>query len=188
MKPIPGYSGYFATERGEIVSVREGFERVLKSNSHKGYLRVNVKRDGDKARTQTDVHKLVLIAYKGDKTDPTHQCRHLNGRAPDNAPDNLRWGTAKENYADAGRHGTQGCGERHSSAKLKAAAVLRIHARAIAGEKQINIAKDYGITQRHVSDIKRMKTWRHLWDNEHPPMAPQISTAFSLGYRPPARV
>jgi hypothetical protein len=33
------------------------------------------------------------------------QCRHLDGNPSNNRPDNLRWGTAKENAADMIRHG-----------------------------------------------------------------------------------
>ena len=47
-------------------------------------------------------------------------------------------------------------------AKLSEAQILRIRARALAGEGQASIAKDYGVTQSHVSRIKTGSVWKQL--------------------------
>ena len=43
------------------------------------------------------VHQLVCEAFHGPRPSPSHIVLHLNEEASDNRPENLRWGTRKEN-------------------------------------------------------------------------------------------
>jgi len=52
------------------------------------------------------LHSLVIRAFHGAKPFPTAVTRHLDGNATNNSPDNLRWGTQKENIQDSIKHGT----------------------------------------------------------------------------------
>ncbi|MGU3661096.1 HNH endonuclease [Methylobacterium fujisawaense] len=132
MRPVPGLRGYFATSRGEVISVRSGAQRILKSRLHKGYLHVAVKYgEGRRSTRKVPVHQLVLLAYEGARPSPLHVSRHLNGDAQDNAPSNLAWGTTAQNAADAMKHGTAVClrrGDHHNRTVLSFEAVLSIRA------------------------------------------------------------
>ena len=51
-------------------------------------------------------HELVLTAW--DRARPYgFVCRHLNGVAWDNRPENLKWGTNEQNFNDIGKHRDQ---------------------------------------------------------------------------------
>ena len=133
---------------------------------HHGYYHVYVKTGkGIATRRSQPVHKLILMAYYGARTEK-QQCRHLNGNALDNRISNIVWGTAKENVQDSKRHGTAAClraGEESNSSKLKTKDVLNIAEQIEAGRPLKKIANDYHITRRHVCDIKLKRTWAHLW-------------------------
>jgi hypothetical protein len=177
MKKIPGYEGYYATEDGQIISVRTGIERALSQKIHKGYLHVFIRKGiGRHTKVKIPVHQLVLMAFKGEKASPELVCRHLNGNPLINIPSNLEWGTSKENAMDSIRHGTAVClrhGEENNASKLTKQQVIDIEHAIKSGALETTIAKQYGISQRHVSDIKLHRTWKFLWGT---PGAGQIYT------------
>lgn len=166
MKEIPQFPGYYATTDGEIISMRSGIPRQLVKQIHKGYYHVFVRRGlGRKTQVKIPVHQLVLTAYKGNKPGDGYVSRHLDGDCFNNRPYNLEWGTVSENVQDSIRHGTAAClkcGDEHPAAKLKENDVLQIIDLLNQGLKQSFIAGMYGISQRHVSDIKLGKTWKQI--------------------------
>ena len=70
----------------------------------KGYWRVSAYLGSGCIRSRY-VHKLVIEAFLGP-TPKGQLVRHLNGVSTDNRIENLAFGTAKDNYADAVRHGS----------------------------------------------------------------------------------
>lgn len=73
-------------------------------------------------------------------------------------------GTPGDNARDRaakGRSGATGArpGEANHQAKITAADVRVIRQRCAGGERQTDVAADYGLTQSHVSDIVRGKRW-----------------------------
>lgn len=167
MKLIPGYPEYFASEQGEIYSGRQGELRKIATRPHKGYLHVNIKTGyGRHTQKKEPVHKLVLLAFHGHKPNEDMVCRHLNGNPTDNQPMNLKWGTTTENVQDSIRHGTAVClrlGEEHPASKLSVGQILFIHNESNKGVRQKTLADMFGIDQKHVSNIKLKRTWKHLW-------------------------
>ncbi len=159
---IPNHPGYYASDDGEIYSARTGILRKLSKRIHNGYYRVNlVDVTNPKRPLVRYVHTLVLNAFVGDKP-AGYVCRHLNGNSLDNRVDNLRWGTTKENVADAIKHGTASClrhGENAVAAKLKLADITEIRKQYSSGQSQKELAVAFSISQRHVSDIVNGKTW-----------------------------
>lgn len=84
----------------------------------------------------------------------------------DNSLDNLAWGTAEENAQDSIRHGTHPSlrlGEERNCSKLTEKDVIEINSLVHQGAKQSELARRYGVCQRHISDIKLKRTWKHLW-------------------------
>jgi hypothetical protein len=53
-------------------------------------------------------------------------------------------------------------GENNSYSKITEVQVLEIKQRLAKGETQKNIAKDYNISKRAVSDINCGRTWSHV--------------------------
>lgn len=78
-------------------------EKYLKiSKTAKGYERVSIGDGG------YSVHRLVCKAFNGLPTNHEELLvMHLNDTPDDNRPENLRWGTAKDNQQDAVRKGRQ---------------------------------------------------------------------------------
>lgn len=162
LKRINAYPDYFAGADGNIYSTRSGALRLLQKRIHRGYYHVTVQTPHALSRkVKEPVHKLILWAFVGLRPDGM-VCRHLNGNALDNRIENICWGTPKENALDAIKHGTAVClrhGEQSVAAKLTLQDVLAIRQQYAQGALQREIAADFGITQRHVSDIVRTKTW-----------------------------
>lgn len=170
MREIPGYPGYYVTEDGDVFSMRSVECRPLVKQLHKGYYHVFVKHGfGRKTKVKMPVHQLVLMAYVGPKPFAEAVTRHLNGNCLDNHISNLMWGTVKENVQDSLKHKTAACirlGELHPCSKLKKEDVLAIRTAVFNGTRQIDIAKQYAISSKHVSDIKLGRTWKHLWGTQ----------------------
>jgi predicted XRE-type DNA-binding protein len=76
-------------------------------------------------------------------------------------PDNLYWGTAKENQQDRLRHPTTGAGEAHPLARITAANVIEIRELLAKQVKQREIADRFGISQPQVSNIGTGRRWVH---------------------------
>jgi hypothetical protein len=105
------------------------------------------------------IHALVSSAFSGPRPEPAFDACHSDGDPRNNRLDNLRWDTKKANQNDRFRHGTMHVGEKCHFAKLTSAQALQILA---DGRKQKDIAFEYGVTQQHISRIKRSASWGHI--------------------------
>lgn len=95
-RPVVGFSGYFVSDKGRVLSIRQGGKlRFLHTYKNRyGYLTVHCRKDG---RNHTAfVHALVLTAFVGACPDG-FQCDHANTVRVDNRLENLRWVTPREN-------------------------------------------------------------------------------------------
>lgn len=110
--PVNGFPGYEVSDHGCVRSwrkngptdeLRDAPRIMTPSNSSKGYLHVNLWRDG--SRFTRNVHRLVLEAFVGS-CPYGEECRHLNGKPSENGLENLAWGTHSDNILDAVSHGT----------------------------------------------------------------------------------
>lgn len=106
-------------------------------------------------------HRLVAIAFLGDKPTPDSQVRHLDGNVKNNHVSNLVWGTAKENAADRCLHGTQILGEDNHNAKLKEKDIPIIRKRMLK-ESNKKISEDYKVSSHTIYAIRIGKTWGWL--------------------------
>lgn len=161
-RDIPGFEGYRAGSDGTIWSCwRKGCPgkvgepygsllttnwRKLKGKAHNRSGHRYVKTRFHKTKLFA-VHHLVLFAFAGPRPDGS-ECRHLNGISNDNRPENLAWGTRRENVADSIVHGTfTGLGKNKRR--------RYIAARKIRGRQQQCFEKPVVITPRKIRGAKR---------------------------------
>lgn len=173
-KEVPGFPGYAAGSDGSIWSCREskrlGYGGGSVAGTGKTWRMLTPKtfrRNGYlflclfPANKTAYVHRLVLAAFSGC-CPPGLQCRHLDGNPKNNRPDNLAWGTPKENQSDMARHGTRRIGERHPSAKLSEDDVAAIRSDYASGATQTSLATKYSVARQCIGDIVTGRTWRHV--------------------------
>lgn len=140
--PIDGFP-YEVSSLGRVRNARTG--KILKPwLAGRGYQYVSL---GGQAKRR--VHRLVAFAFLGGPSDPRMQVCHNDGNPINNRVENLRWDTAKANQADRGKHGTT-----KRNRKLSAEQLAEIRQRLYAGEKQADIALDYGVVRQVISRIK----------------------------------
>lgn len=161
LRLITGTDHYFAGSDGFIYSfndTRGHHPRRLKGAMDRhGYRFVNLRRFG--AMKCRKVHALVCEAFHGEKPDPTLVTRHLDGIRDNNVPENLCWGTAKDNSADTIKHGTALSGERSPVVKLTEKQVRSILARSAAGERGAVLAAEFGVTSGNIYHIVHGRSW-----------------------------
>lgn len=174
--PIPGYEGlYEVSDLGRVRWVRArksigtaAFRLKSPEIDQHGYLRLSLFRDG--ASKHHFVHHLVAEAFIGPRPSEEMHCCHSDGNSLNNTPQNLKWDSIYDNRADRVRHGTHNAGQQHPMAVLGDDQVIAI---AKDPRSQRKIAVDYGVSQATVHLIKARKTWRHLWQSDHPTLVSQ---------------
>lgn len=105
------------------------------------------------------VHRFALVHRGEPQPSPRHEANHIcNMRACLNYR-HLRWGTRADNERDKIAAGTDNAGERNGMARLTADDVAAIRS---ATGSQRSIGERYGISQQHVSVIRRGGAWRRV--------------------------
>lgn len=175
-KPVPGWEGFYEVRAAsqEVRSVdrivgkgvKRGGARLIKgrimapTKMTNGYLAFTFSRDCN--RKWYYLHIAVCEAAHGPKPTPKHRVRHLNGDPLDNRPENLCWGTQKENCQDTVEHGRSTRGEKNSQAALTEDDVREIRARCGRGEPQSRVGRDFNVCQGTVSAIICGRSWQWL--------------------------
>ena len=170
---IPEYIGtYQASDMGRVRSlhrlvdnaVREGHrlpKLVLKpGHNAAGRLQVVLCSGGVTRRYQ--VHRLVYEAFHGFIWGGAYVL-HKDGDHLNNHISNLYLGSQLQNMADKKAHGSQVFGRSHPNAKLNDDAVRRIR---FGGECQVILAKEYGVSQPCIANIRASRTWKHIVDKD----------------------
>jgi len=163
-KPIPGFSDYVVSDAGAIMSLRRSPGHSLgkplppRIDRH-GYIRHCLIGDDGKFHG-VRAHVAVLSAFVGPRPD-RHDGSHINGKKLDNSLANLCWETSSDNHQRKLAHGTLIHGEKHKCAKLRTEQVKDIRARAARGEKRIDLARQYGVSNTLVCRIVAGKAWMH---------------------------
>lgn len=115
-KPVPSEAGVLASNKGRVLLppryapvAHGGFRAYFPkprfgqvSREHKDaahtYRIIMVHRPEAKAKqSPRKIHQLVCEAFHGEKPFPDAVVIHINEDAHDNRPENLKWGTQKEN-------------------------------------------------------------------------------------------
>jgi len=98
-----------------VVMYRSGrWHKLSPIDGGLGYLRVGLRKPGERRKRLYYVHALVLLAFVGPCPEG-QETRHLDGSRDNNVLSNLAYGTHLENEADKERHGRRPRGEKHFS-------------------------------------------------------------------------
>lgn len=108
-------------------------------------------------------HRLSYKHFNGLIPEGLLVCHKCDNRKCVN-PHHLFLGTIQDNAKDRNSKNRQfkPKGTKHPNCFLDPEQVIEIRSRALQGENQKELAREFGISQGHVSDIKLKKTWGHL--------------------------
>jgi hypothetical protein len=167
------YPGYCVTDEGQIISLKSGRWKELKTSfSNYGYVIVSFSQYGKNQHKR--VHRLVMEAFHG----PSElEVNHKNGDKTDNRLENLEYCTHSQNIQHAWDMGLKvttqsqreavsiaSQGERNHGSKLTDQQVIDLL--ALKGAMlQKEAAQMFGISQAQVHRIWVGKKWKHLQRN-----------------------
>lgn len=163
-KQIPGYEGlYSISNTGRCRTDKQGegarAGKILAIGFNLGgYAQYTLGKYGGRHQA----HKLVLLAFVGQRPEG-YEINHLNGVKADNRLENLEYCTRSENGLHLTRVLGKRRGESHGNAKITEDDVREI--RRLARETkltQAQIGAKFGITNKNVGYIVRMKAWPHV--------------------------
>jgi prepilin-type N-terminal cleavage/methylation domain-containing protein/prepilin-type processing-associated H-X9-DG protein len=170
--PCVGWAEYEVSDQGRVRRVTAGrgsrVGHVLSpvKGSH-GYPAVTLSRPTSRDQ-RTLVHRLMAEAFLGP-LGAGHQgfeVNHKNGVKDDNRLENLERVTHQENcqhaYANGLNNRANHQGEKSGAAKLTEVQVRAIRLRLVAGEKCMELSREYGAGLRTIYAVKNRETWRHL--------------------------
>lgn len=161
--PVQGYEGlYSVSDRGNVMSMNyanTGMLKLLTLGKRGNYLKVDLYRD--RVKKTFAVHQLVAVAFMGPSNGL--QVNHISGIGSDNRAENLEYCTGSQNMKHAFATGLQSNkGQNHSRTKFTDEDVLNIRSRYAHGEKQSDLAKEFGVYGSAISRIVTGKRWPHL--------------------------
>jgi hypothetical protein len=171
-REIKGFSGYRIGNDGSVWSCRGQGKYHGKSVKWRRIKGVVVKgghvfntlcRDGG-GKSFKQVSHMVLESFIGPRPKEGMIALHGDGNPSNNTPNNLRWGTYKENAADRMKHGRTHRGDTHRNSKLTNEKIIEIRTMYDDGNgpSASFIASMFGIHQTTVSRIASGKTWSHI--------------------------
>lgn len=161
-RPIPSLPQYLASSAGRIMRVphsvpmQNGGRRYYGGEPTFGVLADGRYRFNFRGKNYK-VHRLVCEAFAGPPPFADAVCMHLNEDATDNRPENLAWGTQKENMAAPGFRAY--LKRRKSAPKITADQARVIKYGAMNGAMA---ARQFGISTSTVSNIRNGRAWRHI--------------------------
>lgn len=160
IRAVLGWGKYGVDRCGYVYVIKRGkWESLCQRIPPVGYPIVTFWRRG-KGFTR-NVHRLVLETFVGPCPKGC-ETRHLNGNRTDNRLTNLRWGTRKENVADAIRHGTATIGAKNGRAKLRVSDIGWIAGMARLGFEPEEIAPHFKVKPCTIRDVLRGKTYKEV--------------------------
>lgn len=157
-KAVPFAPGYFVDTSGTVYEARGERLVALRANAHKDtrYPRVNLRIGGSVRRVR--VHRIMAATFLGPAPSPSHSVRHLNDCKTDNRLENLAWGTAGENLADARLNGKRG-----RAFPLTIALVHSLRRACLIGGYSVRrAAKIHGVPESTASDAVNVRTWKNV--------------------------
>ena len=158
-----GDGSYAACDDGNIYNISKGEpRRKAVKFSHNGYEEVFLFHH--KKRYRFRVNRLICKAFYGNPHPHETECRHMDGDKRNNLPENLDWGTRRQNAQDAAASGT------FKKAQIP---VVKLSDKDVedirnSTDNQFVLAERYGVCQPTISKIRSGKKRKPL-----PPQPPR---------------
>jgi hypothetical protein len=164
-KPVAGFERRYEVSNTGLVrslsTYRPQSGGVLKPwVQNKGYCYVSL-RGATGERKSFAVHSLVLEAFVCSRP-AGKQCAHGDGNPGNNAVENLRWASAKENIADRATHGRTAIGEANAATKLDRFSVRTIKQLKGTGVSAYAVARLACVAVKTIERIWKGETWKHV--------------------------
>jgi hypothetical protein len=164
--PVKGWAGlYEFSDSGDVRSsvTRRGSRKghILKKRwTTDGYVKVVLRRPGE--ASNLFVHRIVYEAFVGPIPEGM-EIDHLDFNKANNSTANLEAVAKRTNIQRSFLRGRNlARGSRQGRASFTENDVTEILQRSMAGEKQVNLAKEYGVTPTAIYCIVKRKTWAHV--------------------------
>lgn len=163
MKQIPFARKYSIDKVGNIFSSISN-KLITPHLMECGYMRVKLLCD-DGLRRSFLVHRVVALTYIHNPFNKS-EVNHINGIKSDNRLSNLEWVTRSENQKHAFVSGlNSNSGINNGRSLLTVKEVLEIYWKLFNGARNSDVAKDYGISNTAVMEIKSKKNWTEVTVN-----------------------
>jgi hypothetical protein len=147
-RDVPGFGGNYLVSRCGAVK-RRGSELPKVQTLSRGYMVVSLWSE-NKGRTMP-VHRLVAMAFVPG--DHSLSVDHIDGNKVNNHASNLEWVTLTENTLRQHSLGLASAVSQYKPTKVPASKHSVIQARVKAGERQKDLASEYGCSQPLISWI-----------------------------------
>lgn len=133
----------------------KGWKRLDLKPDKRGRTKVGL-YDKEGKRRVIDLYSLVAEVYLPPRPSKRHVVRHKNGNNGGNSAANLYWAVRDQSEEPRCR------GEDHWCSKLTEKEVRKMKNRLEKGERVQNIARELGVDQKTVRDIRDGVTWKHV--------------------------
>jgi hypothetical protein len=155
LKRVVGFSDYFVTREGVLISLRSKNPRVLKYKESSGGYPYCLCISDKGVRTTLLIHRAIALSYIPNPNN--YPCvNHLNGIKNDNRIENLEWCTFSRNSKHAFEIGrTMKKGVDSPKARFNADQVRQIKKMIKSGAGTTAISRIYNCPQSTINNIKR---------------------------------
>ena len=154
---------YYVTDDGRIWSDKS--KKFLSQSKDKdGYMKVALCSTDlpPKKVHRYSVHRLILENFNPVPDMEYLQVNHIDGDKENNSLSNLEWVTCEENIHHAMENGLRA--EVNGAAKLTPDQVREIFKRGNAGERNVDLSKEFGVHPDIIGKIKNGKMWQEVTD------------------------
>jgi hypothetical protein len=148
-KPIPYVKKYEVSNYGRVRHSATGVLKRL-TRARSGYLVVNLYADG--LSNVRNVHSIVAEAFIGSRAS-RHVVAHIDGDPTNNRSENLRYELKSKVNTDCKSNSNPTVG------KLTLKQAREIRRRARAGERTLDLAREFGVSLPTISAIKYRRKW-----------------------------
>ena len=157
-------AGYRVEPDGSPVGLR-GHRLKVQTCGKNGYLFIKVSCKPYGSYPISAARLQALQKFGGQLFSRGMEVRHINGDRLDNSWNNISLGTRSENMLDRSSEDrvTHAKHAARSLRKITDGQAVEIRRRVANGEKQIDIAKEFGLAKSTVSQIVNNKTYKRNW-------------------------
>ena len=153
------HSNYEISNLGNVRNNSTG--KTLKPNLKTRYLKIDLGR-----KRTTNIHRLVLLAFKPDEFFEGAQVNHIDGNKHNNNLDNLEWCTGQYNLNHAVKTGLNPNfvqrGEEHKFSKLIESDIPKIRKLYEEIKNYTKVGKEFGVSDNTIKKIITSKIWTHI--------------------------